>query len=212
MSVVILMISFGLFGQDYYITRQGDSVTCEIKRVFPDGIKVKTDKKEDHSLEATQIKAFTKDGIYFVSKQITNREKKPFIFLPYNAGDTRYNYDKKFKLGEWDWIKTELIVTSGTGIRFYELIESGTPKKNYLPRVEYTFYIESDSLGMRMIPYLSAIGGNADKIDVINALYDYLRDNESIEKKLSLNESWKTFNYKGVKKLIEEYIGKKLVD
>ena len=134
------MINLGLFGQDdYYITRQGDSVKCEIKKVFPDGIKVKTVKKDDVSFEVNEIKGFKKDGIYFVSKEITNRDRNPFIFLPDNAGDIKYNYDKKFKPGQWDWVKADVAVTSGRGIRIYELIETGTPKKIMEPELRIRF-------------------------------------------------------------------------
>ena len=212
LSVSITFISFCLFGQDeYYITKQGDSVKCEVKKVFPDGIKVETDSKKNVSLDVDEIKGFIKDGIGFVSKRITNREKKKFIFLPGPAVETKYSYDKKFKTGAWGWVDVDLVITVGKGIRFYELIELG-PVDKYGRQIERTFYIENDSLGLRWVPYLSAIGSSEEKIDVINALYDYLRDNEVIEKKLSINESWKTFNYKGIKNLIELYMGKSLND
>ena len=210
-SVIIIMISFGVFGQDYYITKQGDSVKCEIKRVFPDEIKVRTDKEDDVSFEVNQVKGFIKDGIYFASKVITNRDRKPFIFLPGNTGDLKYNYDKKFKLGAWDWVKADVIVTSGRGIRIYELIESGSPSKDRMARIEHTLYIENDTLGLRLLPYISG-QNDVEKVQVINVLRSYLRHDAAIAKKLTLDEPWKSFNYKGVRKLIEEYIGKKFVD
>src|SRR4030095_1224946 len=209
--VLFITIGHCLFGQEeYYINKQGDSVKCEVKKVFPDEIKVKTDSKDNVSLDADEIKGFINNGILFVSKEITNKKKRSFIFLP-DANNTEISYDQKFKTGLWGWVDFDLKIKSGNGIRFYELIEKG-PVDKYGTRFISTFYIESDSLGLRSVPYLFAIGGSAEKIDVINALYDYLRDNEEIEKKLSINEPWKTFNYDGVRKMIDLYIEKKFTN
>jgi hypothetical protein len=209
--LIVLIASVCLFGQDeYYVTKQGDTIKCEVKKVFPDEIKVKADNKDNASLDADEIKGLLKGGIFFVSKQITNKKKKTFIILP-DGDDREISYDQRFKVGAWGWVNVNVVIRSGNGIRFYEITELGQVNKNGRPVIT-TLYIDNDSLGLRSVPYLSAIGGDADKIDVINALYDYLRDNEEIEKKLSINEPWKTFNYNGVRKMIELYIGKKFTN
>ncbi len=211
LSVLFVMTSFCLFGQDdYYITKQGDSIKCEVKKVFPDEIKVKIGDKENATVDADEIKGLLKGGIFFVSKQITNKKKKSFIILPDGNG-REIRYDRRFKMSARGWVDVDLKISSGNGITFYDMTEIG-PVKEYGRSMVTTLYIENDSLGLRSVPYLFAVGGSAEKIEVINALYDYLKDNQEIEKKLSINEPWKTFNYNGVRKMIELYIGKKFVD
>ena len=173
-----------MFGQDdYYITITGDSVKCQIRKVFPNEIKVKKDDKENISLDAREIKGFLKGGILFVSKEITNKPKKTYIILP-DGYDREIDYDQRFKVGARGWVDVNVVVRSGNGIKFYELTEKQLNQNP--PRWITTLYIENDSLGLRAVPYLSAIGGSAEKIDVINALYDYLRDNDELEKNLAL--------------------------
>jgi hypothetical protein len=207
-----LLISFCLSGQgDYYITKNGDTVQCEFKKVLPHEIKVKNEKDEVISLDADEIKGFANDGIGFASKKIVNQKKKPYIFLPDDATDRKYQYDKEFKPLRYTWVEVNLVMMSGKGVVFYELTELGRITQNGRD-VTTTFYIENDSLGLSKVPYLSAIGGSAEQTDVIDALYNYLKIDGVIEKKLNVNEPWKTFNYKGIRKLITEFMGKEFVD
>jgi hypothetical protein len=188
-------------GQDgYYVGKGGDTVFCEFKKVFPRAIKVKTEKEGTKTFSPDDVSAFTKDGVSFKAKKITNQKKNSFIFLPDDKEDRKYLYSDP-----------NLTMISGKGVTFYELEEFGGASR-YGRDVTITFYIENDSLGLTKVPYLKAIGGSAEPIDVINALYDYLKSDEATAKKLTVNESWKTFNYKGVRKLITGFMGKEFVE
>jgi len=196
-----LIISRCLLGQsNYYVGKGGDTVFCEFKKVFPRSIRVKTEKEGTKTLSTDQVSAFTKDGVPFKAKKITNQKKNPFIFLPGDKEDRKYLYSDP-----------NLVMISGKGITFFELEEFGGVSQ-YGRSITVTFYIENDSLGLTKVPYMKAIGGNTEQIDVINALYGYLSSNEAIEKKLSVNESWKTFNYKGIRKLVTGFMGKGFVE
>jgi len=43
-------------------------------------------------------------------------------------------------------------------------------------------------------------------------LYNYLSFDAATEKRLNVDESWKTFNYKGIRRLIADFMGKEFVD
>jgi len=200
-SGLTVIISCCAFGQNgYYFLPNGDTIYCEIKKVFPRVVQVKTEKKRIEKFEANEIKGFTKNGIFFISKKILNQKKNQFIFLPDNKEDGKYLYSDP-----------TLDKISGRGITFYELTEFGGVSQ-YGRRSTITFYIENDSLGLTKIPYMSAIGSSVEKTDVINALYNYLKNDEATGKKLNVNESWKTFNYKGIRKLITDFLGKDFLE
>lgn len=189
-------------GQDgYYVTKEGDTVQCEFKKVLPGMISVKTEKKGTSTFSPEEIRGFTRDGVSFASKKIMNQKKHPFIFLPNDKADRKYLYSDP-----------NLVMISGRGVTFYDLTEFIDNYRYGGRAATTTLYIENDSLGLTQVPHVKAIGGNTEEIDVINALYNYLKVDEAVEKKLNVNESWKTFNHKGIRKLIEEFMGKKFVD
>ena len=103
------------------------------------------------------------------------------------------------------------MVRNGKGVTFYELTEFGGPTR-YGRTSTVSFYIESDSLGLNEVPYMSALGSRTSQTDVINVLYGYLKTDEETTKKLNPDESWKTFNYKGIRKLITGFMGKAFVE
>lgn len=198
MAIILGESAFAQNG--YYIENDGDTVQCEFKKAYPRGIKVKTEKDKNLSLGVDEIKEFVKDGIPFRVKRITNEKREKFasIFFPDDKVDRAYSYSDP-----------NLVMISGKGVTFYELEEFGGVTQYGRSR-EITLYIENDSLGLIEVPTMRGIGGGPEKIDVINVLYKYLRHDEATEKKLNVNESWKTFNYKGVRKLIESFMGKEL--
>ena len=203
---LVLMLSSYLFGQGgYYVTIGGDTVRCEFKKCFPRSIKVKTEQNGTQTLETDEVVSFVKDGVPFVRKKIVNQEKRAYIFLPNDKVDRKYQYSDP-----------NLVMMSGKGITFYELEEFGGVETHggmsYGRSATITFYVENDSLGLTKVPQMQAIGSSVEKIDVIRALSGYLNRDEATAKKLSEDESWKTFNYKGIRKLISGYIGKEFVD
>jgi hypothetical protein len=198
--IFLLLACCNVFGQNgYYVENSGDTVYCEFKKVFPGGLTVKTDKEGRKLIGAKDIKGFAKDGIVFVSKKIINQRKNAFVLLPGDKKDRKYNYSDP-----------NLSMIFGNGLTFYELVEfSGAGQ--YGRDVTISLFIENDSLGLTKVPYTAGIGG-VDKTKVIELLTPYLKSNEAIAQKLNANESWKTFNYKGIKKLMEEFTGKKMED
>lgn len=198
----VLMIGQYVIAQDgYYVGTGGDTVFCEFKRVFPRSIRVKTENEGTKNLSTDEVSAFKKNGILFKAKKILNQKKNAFIFLPDDKTDRKYLYSDP-----------NLVMISAKGVTFYELEEFGGGGGEYGRGSIITFYIENDSLGLTKVPYVKAIGGSTESIEVINALYNYLKSDEATEKKLNVNESWKTFNYKGIRKLISGFMGKELVD
>lgn len=198
--VLTWIISQQLLAQDYYVGKGGDTVYCEFKRALPRSIKVKVRDGGTKTFSADEVSAFSKNDIVLKAKKINGLKKNTIIFLPVDKKDQKYLYSD-----------ANVVIISGKGVTFYELEEFGGVSDMGRDAM-LNFYIENDSLGLTYVPYTQAIGGNTKSADVINALYDYLKSDSVVEKKLNVNESWKTFNYKGIRKLIEEFMGKELVD
>jgi hypothetical protein len=98
------------------------------------------------------------------------------------------------------------------GVTFYELTEFVMDTRGYGRSSEITLYIENDSLGLSVVPYIKAFGGNDAKEEVIKVLYEYLKADETFAKRLTVNEQAKAFRLKGIEQLIFEFMGKEFVE
>ena len=201
--IFLLLMIFGcctLSGQGgYYFKNGGDTVYCEFKKVFPTTIKVKTKEQKNLWITAEEISGFTKDGVSFVSKKILNQKKNPNIFLPDDKIDRSYKFSDP-----------NLGMISGNGVTFYQLEEFGGVSA-YGRSSSVSLYIENDSLGLSKVPLIKLIG-RPNQSDVIKFLRSYLKNNKATESKLNSMESWNGFDYKAIRNLIEEFLGKKLKD
>ena len=204
MTIKKILVLSGLFfvctcvyAQQYYITLNNDTVSCEIKKVFPRGIKIKTKEEGAKTFSSDEIKGFRMNGIPFTAKKVVNAKKDKLIFLPNDKVDRKFLYSDP-----------NLVMISGKGVTFYELTEFGSVSTYGGRSVTVSLFIENDSLGLTKVPYMSAMFSNVEQKDVVNALYDYLKNDDETRKKLDVNESWKTFNLKGIRKLMSGYTGK----
>ena len=82
----LFFICTSVYSQDYYISRTNDTLRCEIKKVYPRGIKIKSKEEGTRSFDANEIKGFVADGIPFTSKKILNSKKDQFIFIRADRG------------------------------------------------------------------------------------------------------------------------------
>jgi hypothetical protein len=204
LALIGLVFCNALFGQHYYIALNGDTVNCEILREGPDFIRIKgTDSKKD-KITAKEMKGYISNyGVLMASKRILNHKKKDsLILLPVYASDQKLVYK--------DY---EIAMTTGNGVTFYELTVYGSPQTSGgvpMGRITIEDYIENDSIGVSKINYLTNQDDEQQKVDAINSVYFYLMSNKEIEKKLSVYADYRNFTEKGLKKIIAEFIGKKL--
>lgn len=198
---LMLIVCNNTFGQNgNYIQAGGDTVYCEIKKVFPRSVQVEVNGKTK-TLKADEIAGFTLNGVFFEAKNVKNKKKYNYIFFPDDKMDRKYLYRDPV-----------LNMISAKGVTFYKLTEFVMDTRGYGRSSEITLYIENDSLGLSEIPYLKAFGGNDAKEEVIKVLYEYLKADEAIAKRLTVNEQAKAFRLKGIEQLIYEFTGKEFVE
>lgn len=200
-----------VFGQHYYIVLNGDTANCEILKEEPYSIKIKSDDSKKDWISAKEMKGYiSSNGVFMESKRIINKNKKDtVILLPQYRTDRKYTYTD-----------SEVSMVTGNGVTFYELRIYEKPKVTiYLNstggmptgrRSWLETYIENDSVGLSKVNYLTNPDEAQQKLDAINSVYFYLMGNKDIEKKLSVYGDYRNFTEKGLKKLIAEFIGKKL--
>ena len=190
-------------GQDFYITLNNDTVKCDVRKDFPHSVKVKVKDSGTKVFDPSEIKGYKRDDVYFESKKILNGGKgiNALIFLPSDKVDRKYLYSDPI-----------LSMTSNGTTTFYEVTTFSMGGYGGGRNTDIDLFVENDTLGLKLIPRMQAVFGTKSKQDVLEVLGDYIKDNKELFQKLEADDSYKTFNYKGIKKIFSDYFGKSVVD
>lgn len=195
--VIAFIFSNLLFGQHFYISLDGDTVSCEILREEPYFIKIKEDDNNRDRILAKEIKGYvSNNGVLMVSKRIINKNSKDsIVLLPAYGLNGKYLYNNYAGVS----------YITNNGVTFYELMSVHAPY-SIGRKAFYENFLANDSVGLSQIKYLSDPDNEQQKLDAINSVYNYLASDKEIEKKLSVYQDYRNFTEKGLRKLIGQYM------